>query len=198
MNLPQQLSPLLSALLGNSTFYLFIWLHWALGLSCSIWNLSLQHIDLLAVVCGPSCSLARGILVPWSGIESEFPTLQGGFFTTGPPGKSPKQYFSLGVSSGEAESPTKNGSPWDWIGVSLAQPLPHGASLLHLSCHHGPAGRCFPPKEVVFTSPRTGPGHITHLTSSMWNPVRWVSYKLQVCIYLFLLFLKNLFVLIGG
>ena len=38
---------------------------------------------------GLSCPLAYGILVPWSGIELVSPALEGGFLTTGPPGKSP-------------------------------------------------------------------------------------------------------------
>ena len=33
-----------------------------------------------------SCSAACGILVPWPGIKSTSPALQGGFLTTGPPG----------------------------------------------------------------------------------------------------------------
>ena len=39
-------------------------------------------------VLGLSCPMACGILVPPSGIESVSPALQGGFLTTGPPGKS--------------------------------------------------------------------------------------------------------------
>ena len=37
---------------------------------------------------GLSCSAARGILVPESGIELVPPALAGGLLTTGPPGKS--------------------------------------------------------------------------------------------------------------
>ena len=37
---------------------------------------------------GPSCSAACGILVPQPVIEHASPALQGGFLTTGPPGKS--------------------------------------------------------------------------------------------------------------
>ena len=37
---------------------------------------------------GFSCPAACGILVPWLGIEPVSSALQGGFFTTGPPGKS--------------------------------------------------------------------------------------------------------------
>ena len=37
---------------------------------------------------GLTCSAAGGVLVPWLGIEPVSPALQGGFLTTGPPGKS--------------------------------------------------------------------------------------------------------------
>ena len=37
-----------------------------------------------------SCPAACGILVPQPGIEPAFPALEGGFLTTGPPGKSLK------------------------------------------------------------------------------------------------------------
>ena len=36
---------------------------------------------------GLSCSVACGILVPGPGIEPTSPALEGGFLTTGPPGK---------------------------------------------------------------------------------------------------------------
>ena len=42
------------------------------------------------VGCGLSCSAVCGILIPWAGIEPASPTLQVGFFTTEPPGKSPE------------------------------------------------------------------------------------------------------------
>ena len=78
-----------------------------LGLSCSmwvlhcgVWDLSLQYKDTLVLTCrlesaglvgeahGLICSEARGILVPWPGIEPMFPAFQGGFLTSGPPEKS--------------------------------------------------------------------------------------------------------------
>ena len=37
--------------------------------------------------------MARGILVPRLGIEPAFPALEGGFLTTGLPGKSPAQFL---------------------------------------------------------------------------------------------------------
>ena len=39
-----------------------------------------------------SCSVACGILVPWPGLEPQTPALQGGFSTTGSPGKSLYSY----------------------------------------------------------------------------------------------------------
>ena len=44
-----------------------------------------------------SCSAARGILVPQSGIEPKSPALEGGFFTTEPPGKSLMSLFKLNI-----------------------------------------------------------------------------------------------------
>ena len=49
-------------------FYLAV-----LGLSCDMWN---------------PCYRARGILVPRPGIKLAYPALEGGFLTTGPPGRS--------------------------------------------------------------------------------------------------------------
>ena len=51
--------------------YLFIWLLWV-----------------LVVVRGLHCSVACGNLAPRPGTEPASPALQGGFLTTGPPGKS--------------------------------------------------------------------------------------------------------------
>ena len=44
-----------------------------------------------------SCPTACGILVPRPGIEPASPPLEGGFFTTGPPGKSHKSYPTAAV-----------------------------------------------------------------------------------------------------
>ena len=43
----------------------------------------------VVVAQGLSCPVAYGILVPRPGIEPVSPALEGGFLTTGPPGKSP-------------------------------------------------------------------------------------------------------------
>ena len=52
-------------------------------------DLSLQYADSVVGVLGFSCCPACGILVPQPGIKPESPPLQGGFLTTGPPGKPP-------------------------------------------------------------------------------------------------------------
>ena len=55
-----------------------------------------------AAVCGPSRSTACGILVAWPGTEPSSPALQGGFLTTGPPGKS-HESFSCSLCSPESQ-----------------------------------------------------------------------------------------------
>ena len=59
-----------------------------LSLSCGtqiqyLWCESREH----------SCPEACGILVPWPGIKSESPALEGRFLTNGPPGTSPPLHF---------------------------------------------------------------------------------------------------------
>ena len=61
--------------------------------SCGLKALSLRRVGSVVVVRRLSCPVAHGILVPQPGIEPTSPELEGGFFTTGPPGKS--QYFFL-------------------------------------------------------------------------------------------------------
>ena len=48
---------------------------------------------------GLSCPVACGILVPPPGIEPASPALEGGFFTTGPPGKSPLAFLIKMITS---------------------------------------------------------------------------------------------------
>ena len=59
----------------------------ALGLSRSVQDLRCSLCPLAFVVLGLSCSAACGILVLRPGIEPTSPVLEGGFLTTGPPGK---------------------------------------------------------------------------------------------------------------
>ena len=66
--------------------------------SCGAWALSLRHASSVVVARGLSCPAACGILVCPPGMEPTSPALEGGFFTTGPPGKSQphaRLYFSL-------------------------------------------------------------------------------------------------------
>ena len=51
----------------------------------ALWNLLQHHFSSMFWIFG--CK-ACGVLVPWPGIEPVSPALQGGFLTTGPPGKS--------------------------------------------------------------------------------------------------------------
>ena len=66
-------------------FLIFIYLA-ASGLTEAL-NLSSLHTDSLVVALGFSCSKACGISVPQPGIELASPALQGGFLTTGWPGR---------------------------------------------------------------------------------------------------------------
>ena len=56
------------------------------------------------VGCGLSCFAVCGILVPPPGIEPTSPALEGGFLTTGPPGKPP--HTSTLIHTGSAIIPT--------------------------------------------------------------------------------------------
>ena len=62
---------------------------------CGTRVLSLRRTSSVAVVRGLSCPTACRILVPRPGMEPTSPALEGGFFTTGPPGKSPDKVFEL-------------------------------------------------------------------------------------------------------
>ena len=59
----------------------------ACGLSsCGVW--ALEHVGSVVVAHGLSCPAACGILIPQPGIKPASPASEGGFLTTGPPGKS--------------------------------------------------------------------------------------------------------------
>ena len=60
---------------------------------CGRWVLSLRRVSSVVVARGLSCPVACGILVPQPGIKPTSPALEGGFFTTGSPGKSLLTYF---------------------------------------------------------------------------------------------------------
>ena len=65
-----------------------LWREGFLSVVCGTRALSWRHTSSVVVVRGLSCPAARGILVPRPGIEPASPALEGGFFTTGPLGKS--------------------------------------------------------------------------------------------------------------
>ena len=54
--------------------------------SCGMW--APERVGSVVAACGLRCPAACGILVPRPGIEPTSPVLEGGFLTTGPPGKS--------------------------------------------------------------------------------------------------------------
>ena len=66
---------------------------------------SLQHVGSLVVAHRLSCSEACEILVPRLGIELMYPVLQGGFLTSGPPGKSMPLHFCLLCTSFHLSGP---------------------------------------------------------------------------------------------
>ena len=84
-------------------YYYCFWLHWvfvaALRVSLQLWLTELR------------CPGACGILVPQPGIKPTSSALEGGFLTTGPPGKSPDQYFNLANVSWFCCSKPKRASP---------------------------------------------------------------------------------------
>ena len=62
--------------------------------SCDTWVL--EHVGSVVAACHLSSSMTYETLVPEPEIEPVFPALQGGFLTTGPPGKSLDGYFRMG------------------------------------------------------------------------------------------------------
>ena len=58
-----------------------------------------EHVGSVVVArgLGLSCPTACGILVPSPEVEPVSPALEGGFLTTGPPGKSPVDTFLMNI-----------------------------------------------------------------------------------------------------
>ena len=86
-------------LFKNLFIYLFTWLHQVLVAACGLFVAACgllsscgtqapEHVGSVVAACGLSCPTACGILVPQPGIEPASRALEGGFLTTGPPGKS--------------------------------------------------------------------------------------------------------------
>ena len=63
-------------------------------LHCTMWDLSLQPVGSTVVAHGLHCSVTCGNLAPQPEIEPQSSALQGGFLTTGRPGKSYNLYSS--------------------------------------------------------------------------------------------------------
>ena len=74
---------------------LFIWLHRVLVArvlsSCARAE---EHMGSVVVAPELSCPAGGGIFVPWPRIKPVSPALEGGFLTSGPPGKYPYQFLS--------------------------------------------------------------------------------------------------------
>ena len=70
-----------------------------MGLACCS-ACALEHSGFLIVVCGLRGSAACGILVPQPGIEALSQWLEGGFLTSGPPGKSLYSFFRINCRVG--------------------------------------------------------------------------------------------------
>ena len=70
-----------------------------MGLACCS-ACALEHSGFLIVVCGLRGSAACGILVPQPGIEALSHWLEGGFLTSGPPGKSLYSFFRINCRVG--------------------------------------------------------------------------------------------------
>ena len=71
---------------------------------CGTRALSLRCASSVVVGLRLSCPGACGILVPRPGIEPSSPALEGGFFTTGPPGKSLNWFISISLFSSSSGS----------------------------------------------------------------------------------------------
>ena len=64
----------------------------ARGVSCCGAR-ALEYVGSVVSACKLSCPMACGILIPPLEIELASPALEGGFLTTGPPGKSLLYFF---------------------------------------------------------------------------------------------------------
>ena len=74
---------------------LFIWLYEVLVVTHRVFIMALWLLSSCGM--GWVAPLACGILVPRPGVKPESPALEYGFLTTGPPGKSLKQYFFFNI-----------------------------------------------------------------------------------------------------
>ena len=131
--------------IGYLSFYLLIWLWQFLVAACRIFccgTWTLEQADSVVVVGGLCCSAAYGMLVPWPGIKPTSPALQGGFLTTGPPGRSLGTYFEypsmeFNSSSCLQEAKSKQETVFDTFHRELMRPLHFlGVKLKWFVCIH--------------------------------------------------------------
>ena len=78
-----------------------------------------ERVGSVVVACGLCCPAACGILVPRPGIEPASPAWEGGFLTTGPPGKPPL----LVLSADSHHPPLSAGVVWVQLAIAPAAPL---------------------------------------------------------------------------
>ena len=86
----------------NIYLFIYFWLHRVLvvaqGLVSSCGTQAPEQAGSVVGACGLSCPVTCGILVPRPGMEPTCPLLEGGFLTTGPPGKSLNSILSCFLS----------------------------------------------------------------------------------------------------
>ena len=136
----------------------------ASGLSCGMWDLccgtpapervgsvvcstravSLRLVSSVVVVHWLNCPVACGILVPRPGIEPTSPALEGGFFTTGPPGKSQFPVFEphLLLSLPLCVFPCKTGFLLPGEGLQQFPFFSNHVFLLPSNCHNSLLNEC--------------------------------------------------------
>ena len=147
-------------------FLSFFWLCW---IFIAVHGLSLM-------VRWLSCPTAWGILVPQSQIKPVSPALEGGFLTTGPPGKSPDlQHLDLGLPASRTvrnECCVRPPSIWSW--------LPKKTNTL--GDIHSPH-LCLCPSILIFSSLhfslRTVYWHSFKLTSSFLDHIQSINERIK-------------------
>ena len=92
--------------------HVFIWLCQVLVATCGL-LFGCAVVGSVVVACRLSCPETSGILVPQTRIEPMSPTLEGGFLTTGPPGKSCHSCFKWQYSL--VEKHVNFGAKISWI-----------------------------------------------------------------------------------
>ena len=78
---------------GEEETTIFLKILAALGFCCGMGAL-FEGTGSVVAVLKLSCPAACGILPPWPWIEPASPAMEGGFLSTGPPGKSPGNFLN--------------------------------------------------------------------------------------------------------